>query len=86
MFAVKRYTARRSDHPSSVTKATQPCTPISDPGAVSVGAFTVAEMLWMKSITTDLLRNEQKLKLRQADMLTAIGDFEDENEALKTML
>ena len=37
----------------------------------------------MKSITTDLLRNDEEAKIRQADMLTAIGDLEDENESLR---
>ena len=35
----------------------------------------------MKSVTTDLLRNDGEAKIRQADMLTAVGDLEDENEA-----
>ena len=33
--------------------------------------FTVAEMMWMKNITTELLRNQES-KIRQPDMLTAI--------------
>ena len=88
MFAVKLYTAPRPHHPSYVTKATQTGTPIPDPSAVSdseqeIVTFTVAEMLWMKRITTDLLRNEEELKIRQADILTAIGDVEDKNESLR---
>ena len=81
-------TAPRPRHSSYVTKATQTCAPDSDPSATSDSAqgtvtFTVAEMLWMKSITTDLLGNQEKSKIRQADMLTAIGDKEDENESLR---
>ena len=80
-------TASKPHHPGYMTKATQACIPVPDLSAESDSketvTFTVAEMLWMKSITTDLLRNEEYSKIRQADMLTAIGDVEDKNESLR---
>ena len=81
-------TAPKPHPPSYTTKATQTCAPIPEPSAESdseleTATFTVAEMLWLKSITTDLLRNEEISKIRQADMLTAIGDMEEENESLR---
>ena len=36
----------------------------------------------MRSVTSDL-RNKRESKRRQVDMLTAIGDVEDENEVLR---
>ena len=38
-------------------------------------------MVWLESLTTDLLENQEESKIPQADMLTAIGDVEDEKEA-----
>ena len=81
-------TTPRPYQPSYVTKATQTCTPIPDPSAESDSeqetvTFTLAEMVWLKSLTTDLLADQGESKIRQADMLTAIGDLEDENESLR---
>ena len=39
--------------------------------------------MWLRSLTTDFLGNDDEAEIRQADMLTAIGDLEDENEALR---
>lgn len=81
-------TAPRPLHLDYITKATQTCGPNPDP---SVGSdseqetvtFPVAEMMWLKNLATDLLANDNEAKIRQSDMLTAIGDVEDENRELK---
>ena len=74
---IKRRIVTRPHQPSYVTKATQ-----TDPEPETV-TFTVAEMVSLKSLTTDLLEDQEKSKIRQADMLTAIGALEDENESLR---
>ena len=38
-------------------------------------------MMLLESLATELLANDHEAKTRQADMLTAIGDLEDENGA-----
>ena len=81
-------TASKPLHPSYMSRATQTCGPDPDASPESHSeqetvAFTVAEIMWLKNLATDLLANEDKAKIRQADMLTAIGDLEDENEELK---
>ena len=84
---ISRGTAPRPHHPNYVTKATQTCDSSSDHSTETDSeqqtvTFTVAEMLWMQRITSELLGNQEVSKTRQADMLTAIGDLEDANEAL----
>ena len=81
-------TAPKPYQPSYTTKATQTSAPIPDLSAeadseLETVTLTVAEMLWIKEITTDLLENQEKSKIRQADMLTAIGDMEEENGSLR---
>ena len=85
---IPQRTAPRRNHPSYTTKATQTNAPISDPSTESDSeqetvTFTVTEMVWINTITADLLRNQEESKIRQADMLTAIGDVEDKNESLR---
>ena len=77
--------ATRAHHPRYVTTATQTCTDPSteENSEQETVTFSIAEMVWLKSVTTDLLRNHEESKIRQADMLTAIGDLEDENESLR---
>ena len=81
-------TASKPPHPSYMSRATQTCGPDPNPSVESdlepeLVTFTVAEIMWLKNLATDLLANEDKAKIRQSDMLTAIGDLEDENEELK---
>ena len=47
--------------------------------------FIVAEMMWLKNLATDLLANDNEAKICQSDMLTAIGDVEDENGELEEL-